>query len=408
MHPNYLLRCRILEELRQRWFSLTNDGWNHLVAGIIKDRQLEVALDLLDQMHKQGTNIHAWVYDLMLYTLCSAEEFDLAVDLMQRRISSGELYTSATLWYHLLDTASRSLHHRATLFAFRARVESSYLNPSTGMCTNILSTAARHGDTHLATSVLRILGRRSGNPIQLHHYEALLEAYMAANDLRTGLTLLTIMMTAGHTPTEASTRPVFIYLRQLPTLPATALAILQELREQNRQIPIQAINVVMEAYLYHRDLASALSLYKTLNTFGAPLKPTTATFNLFFRGCTQAARKDLAMFLVAEMVALKVAPDALTYDRLILVCLNSEDSIEDAWRYFEEMRGLGWLPRDGTAVALARRGCERMDRRVWSLVDDKMGRAIPKTKMQALIEEYWKGSAGEVEEQVKSMQLVGS
>ena len=395
VHPDYLLRQHILEELRQRWFSLTREGWHDVIAGLIRERQLELALDTLDQMQEEGAKVDSWLYDLMIYTLCSAEEFDSAVDLMQHRISSGELYISATLWYYLLDTASRALHHRGTLFAYRGRVESSYLNPPAGICINILSTAARHGDIYLATSAIRVLGRRSGNPIQLHHYEALLETYMTAKDIRTSFTLLTIMAAAGHPPTEASTRPIFTYLSQSPSLPATAVLTLEELREQDLQIPIQAVNVIMEGYILHRDIASALSIYKKLHKFGDSLNPNTATFNLLMRGCSQAARKDLAMFLASEMVALKIAPDKLTYDRLTLVCLNSENSIDDAWRYFEEMRGLGWWPRKGTAVTLARRACERGDQRIWKLADDDEGRAIPKWKIESLIGDYWKDGSDE-------------
>ena len=404
MHPDYLLRQRILEELRQRWFSLTKDGWHDVVAGLIRDRQLELALDTLDQMQKEGTQVDSWLSDLMIYTLCSAEEIDSAVNLMQHRISSGELYISATLWYYLLDTASRALHHRGTLFAYRARVESSYLNPPAGICINILSTAARHGDVYLATSVLRILGRRSGNPVQLHHYEALLETYMTAKDIRTSFTLLTIMAAAGHPPTEASTRPIFTYLRQSPGLVATAVSILEELCAQDRQIPLQALNVIMEGHIFHRDLASALSIYKTLHKFGDSLNPNTATFDLLFRGCTQAARKDLAMFLASEMVALKVEPDRLTYDRLVLVCLNSENSIDDAWRYFEEMCDLGWWPRDGTVTALARRACERGDQRIWRLVSNGEDRKLPKWKVDGLIEDYWKDGSEEPEKEVDLKQ----
>ena len=368
-----------------------------MVAGLVRERQLELALDTLDQMQKEGTKVDSWLYDLIIYTFCSVEEFDSAVNLMQHRISSGELHISPSLWYYLLDTASRALHHRGTLFAYKARVESSYLNPSAGICINILSTAARHGDIYLATSTLRILGRRSGNPIQLHHYEALLETYLTAKDIRTSFTLLTIMAAAGNPPIEASTRPIFTYLSQSPSLVDTAVSILEELREQDRQIPIQAVNVIMEAYIVHRDLASALSVYKTLHKFGDSLNPNTATFNLLFRGCTQAARKDLAMFLASEMVALKVAPDGLTYDRLTLVCLNSENSIDDAWRYFEEMRGLGWWPRNGTAMALARRACARGDQRIWRLADTGEGRGIPKGKVERLIENFGRDGSKDAE-----------
>lgn len=373
------------------------DGRHDVIAGLIRDRQLEMALDELEKMRKEGDKVEPWLYDLMLYTLCSVEEFESALDLMKRRSTDGELNISGSLWYYLLDTASRTLHHRATLFAYRARVESLYLNPPAGMCINILNTAARHGDTYLATSVLRVLGKRSGNPIQLHHYEALLETYIKADDLRTALTLLSIMTAAGHPPTESSTRPIYTHLRQSADLPAKAVSILEDLREQDRQVPIQAINVIMQASISHRDLDSALHTYKTMHTVSPNLNPNTATFNILFRGCAQAARKDLAMFLASEMVALKIAPDTLTYDRLILVCLNSEASIDDAWRYFEEMKTLSWWPRDGTYMSLVRRACEEGDSRVWKLVHDSRDRGAAGQRMRVLIVEHWKGGSEEAE-----------
>ncbi|KAK4697372.1 hypothetical protein P7C71_g711, partial [Lecanoromycetidae sp. Uapishka_2] len=348
-------------------------------------------------MRKESVRIEPWLYDMMVYALCSAEEFDSVVNLMEYRISDGELNISGSLWHYVLDTASRALHLSATLFAYRARVETSYLNPPAGICINILSTAARHGDTYLATSVLRVLGQRSGNPIQLHHYEALLETYMVSKDLRTALTLLTIMTAAGHTPTESSTRPIYMHLCKSDELPARALAMLQDLREQDRNVPIQAANVIMQAHISHRDLAAALEVYKTLHMISPNLGPDTATFNILFRGCAQAARKDLAMFLASEMLALKVAPDTLTYDRLILVCLNSEASISDAWRYFEEMKALDWWPRDGTVVALVRRACEDGDSRVSKLVYDLKKRGLLGMRLRGVVVEYWKGGVEEAE-----------
>lgn len=367
------------------------------MAGLARDRQLENALDTLERMRKERVRIEPWLYDIMVYAMCSAEEFDSAVTLMENRISDGELNISGSLWHYMLDTASRALHHPATLFVYRARVETSYLNPAAGICINILNTAARHGDTYLATSVLRVLGQRSGNPIQLHHYEALLETYMVSKDLRTALTLLTIMTAAGHTPSESSTRPIYTHLCKSNALPARALGMLQDLREQDRKVPIQAINVVIQANISHRDLAAALEVYKTLHTISPNLGPNTATFNILFRGCAQAARKDLAMFLASEMLAMKVAPDALTYDRLILVCLNSESSIFDAWRYFEEMKALDWWPRDGTIVALVKRACEDGDARVWRLVDELKRKTLLGMRLREMITEYWKGGKEEAE-----------
>lgn len=100
------------------------------------------------------------------------------------------------------------------------------------------------------------------------------------------------------------------------------------------------------------------------------------------------------MFLASEMVSLKVVPDALTYDRLILVCIKCDEDLDDAWQYLAEMRGHGYMMRAGTAIYLARRACELRDRRLWELERGKGGQ-ISGQKMRALMQE-----AGWVEDEL--------
>ncbi|MCJ1429866.1 hypothetical protein MMC29_007781, partial [Sticta canariensis] len=379
IHPHYVMRKDILEHLRQRWFTVTEDGWHDMIVGMIRDRQLELVLDTVELLQREEeAKIKPWLYDMIVYTLCDIEEFDEALKIMRYRVSSGELLISGTLWFYLLDTASRALHHGATVYAWSTRVETSFLNPPSGVCINVLSTAARWGDFALATDVFRVLGNRSETP-RLYHYESLLEACLASSDLKTAFTILCVMVSSGVPPSEPSTRPIYLHLRQNASLPATALSILHKLHESNRPICAPAINVIIEGFVHHQDLAAAIETYKILHEL-CPSGPTTSTFNTLFRGCAKAARKDLAMFLAAEMVALKVAPNALTYDRLMLVCLTAEaegakeektgQELADAWHYFEEMRRMSWWPRAGTVVALAKRCCERGDERVWGLVGE--------------------------------------
>jgi len=371
---------------------------------MLRDRQVELALEALDQLQLDGAKINPWLYDMVIYILCDAEEFDEVLRLIKYRIHNGELQISPTLWFYLLDTASRTLHYPATLYTWRKRVETGYLNPPSGICLNILNTASRHGDFHLGTDVFRVLGNRTHTPA-LHHYEALLESYLSAGDLRTALTLLTLMTAASVPPTEASTRPIYTHLKESSSLPATALSILHDLRYADREIPTVAVNVVMEASIYHQDLESAIETYKTLHTL-CPSGPDTTTFNVLFRGCKYYRRKDLAMFLASEMVALKVPPNALTYDRLILVCLDTaeeqEEGFEDAWRYFREMKGMGWWPRHGTVVALARKSSEREDERVWELVGEGEEEGMERVRMEGLVREWWggRGMDGKGEEEI--------
>ena len=317
-------------------------------------------------------------------------ELDEALKLMSYRVSRGERSISGGLWAHFLDAASRSLHHEASLFAWRIRVEPGYLNPSVGLCINLLNTAARCHDAQFASDVFRFIAERN-HPLQLHHYETLLESWLASGDLKAAFSVLSSMASSGVPPTDASTRIIFAYLVEKYNRLPQALDILRSLREGDRRIPHAAINCIIEGYVHHSDLASAIETYQALHSI-IPSGPNTATFNALLRGCSYARRKDIAMFLALEMLALNVAPNALTYDRLILVCLNErgdrQEGFEDAWKYFLEMRSMGWWPRGGTLKALGIRGCVLGEERVASLVDVEGG--LSEQKMAYLRWMYWR------------------
>ncbi|MCJ1338277.1 hypothetical protein MMC09_003563 [Bachmanniomyces sp. S44760] len=408
IHPNYVLRSQILEKLQERWFTLSDAGWHDVIVGLLRDRQIEMALGTLEEMRKANIKVQPWLYDTVVYVLCDLEEFEEVLKIMQKRYYGPERTISGLLWSHVLDTASKALHHGATLFAWRKRAQTDYLNPSSGVCNNILNTAARHGDFELATDVFRILGRRNA-PFQFHQYEALLEAYMTASDLKNALSVLSLMASSGTAPEEATTRPILLFLRKSKSRPVEALAFLREIfpseATQTRKIPIEALNCIIEASVYQNDMNFAIEVYKELYQL-CPSGANTATFNTLFRGCTKASRKDLAMFLASEMVAQGVRPDSLSYDRLMLACIEggNNDDYVDALRYLEEMKAQGFWPRPGTLVALMKKCCERSDLRVWGVLKEMKGRGTEyeATKLDAWIARNW------IEPDVKSFDMANA
>ena len=393
IHPDYVLRQKILHELHERWFTVTEDGWHDVIIGLIRDRQIEVAMIKLQNIERQGIRVRPWLYDILTYNLCELSEFDEALKIMQRRFFSGETPISLSLWHHFLDSASRSLHYESVAFVWRNRVELGFLNLSSGICINVLNTAARKGDTKLATAVFHTLRNRN-HTFDIHHYEALLESWLATNDLKSAFSILSVMLQSRLDPTEASTRAIFCYLCDDYARPTEALQILRRLKDEDRPIPHAAFNVVLEAYIRYNDLGSALESYKTMHLI-IPSGPDTSTFNTLLRGCKKTQRYDLAMFFASEMLALKIPPDAMTYDRLILASLSArgeaDGGFENAWRYFEEMRQMDWWPRAGTLKNLGRAGCEVADERVYELVQE---RGFDEGRMEYLQRWYWGKKVG--------------
>ncbi len=291
--------------------------------------------------------------------------------------------------------------YEATLYAWRVRVETGYLNPPSGVCLNVTTTAARHGDADLATDVFRVLGDRKTR-FDLNQYETLFDAYVAGGNIETALTILCIVKASGRSPDERSTRSLFQYLRQDPELPKKAFDSLHQLREARRAVPTCAVNCIIEASIHLGDLAQAVEHYKQLHTV-CPDGPDTATFNTLFRGCNNAHRKDLAMFLASEMLALKVKPNALTYDRLLLVCLDQND-YEDAFRYLDEMKGQGWTPRRGTLVAMVKKCAENGDERAFDVYRTIEAEGFEMGKIRRWLKDNWAG-LDDVSSRLESLQF---
>ena len=88
-----------------------------------------------------------------------------------------------------------------------------------------------------------------------------------------------------------------------------------------------------------------------------------------------------------------ISPDSLTYDRLLLVCLQ-EDNYEDAFKYLEEMERRGWTPRPGTWKALVARCATASDQRAWELADKMDEKGLDTVKLRDSLSETWGKSSG--------------
>ncbi|KAF2837158.1 hypothetical protein M501DRAFT_938257 [Patellaria atrata CBS 101060] len=350
VHPHYVLRADIIEYMRQRWFTITEDGHHDIVAGLLRERQFELALHRMDLMVEDNIRIQDWLLDMATYSLLQVGEIDKALDMVKDRTTEDSQLTPS-LWYYFLEVASSAFHHEGTSYVWNTRVQTNYLNPPSGACLNVLTTAARYGDVELATDVFRVFGMQN-TVIEHQHYEMLIDTYMAHGDVSTALSILCVMHSANAQPDEGTTRTIYEYLRQDVERPPAAFKYLHALKEEDRDIPVSAVNCIIEASTRAGLLNTAIEQYKNLRNL-CNTGPNIATFNVLLQGCRKLVRKDLAMFLAAEMVALKIKPDQLTYDRLVLVCSNHGDT-DDALRYCYEMKAEGFALRAGTFAQLIR------------------------------------------------------
>ena len=96
--------------MKERWFTLSDRGHNFVVAGLLRDRCFEQALDKIESMTAEQIPVSPWVSDMAIYLLLDNKDLEEAYQLVLMRQNSKNKNLSLSLWMQLLDCASK-LHH---------------------------------------------------------------------------------------------------------------------------------------------------------------------------------------------------------------------------------------------------------------------------------------------------------
>ncbi|KAF8534535.1 hypothetical protein BDD12DRAFT_859853 [Trichophaea hybrida] len=346
--PDYLRRAEVLQEMQQRWFALNDKAWAWVVQGYIKDRQMELAVDMVLEREGRGLGVGNAVYRDLIAGLTQVGAVNEALRILVRiEGADGERYWKGALkserwkkmWFDLLLVAARDMD----VYPPR-RSPPPALQPPTGLCNMVLNCAARYGDAALAEDVVGYLND-SETPLHEHYYAAQIEAYALSTppNVPKIFSTLASMHAAGippHKHTARAALPILSSSRAVADSAAAALA-------PNNTNLLTSVELVMAAYIQLPDLAAALQIYTSLPTLTSA-KPTTHTVNILLSGCADAKNSELAMYLVAEMRAMHVCPDAASYDALVRVCSPKQE----AFLYLEEMKAAGFRAARRTYVDL--------------------------------------------------------
>ncbi|OTB06729.1 hypothetical protein M426DRAFT_318789 [Hypoxylon sp. CI-4A] len=403
VHPDYVLRNKVLFEMKNRWYSPTTDDSISIILGLLRDNQYELALERLEELNNVNNIVPHWLYDIFLYIFGDLGFYEETLSILKHRLKVADLTKdpiSLNVWQFLLDSFSRDAFYDGIKYVWDRSVSHGYLNPPDGVVSNVLNTASNHGDATLAIRAIQILSNR-GKKLELHHYEALLDIHVQQKDLRKAFTVLCITGKADLRPDLSSTRSIFQVLRISPADTDQALEILHDLRV-HYQVPTAAFNVVLEATGMHRGFKTALDLYRGVRQI-CEAGPDLETYHILLRHCTM--RKSMN-FLVAEIEGFAIEPTRTTYNHLVRVaCL--QDSYEQAFRFLEKMRasknvaGLSndwWMDKDA-ALALIGRCVQAEDIRAQELMEECRRRGMSvDVEVQQLLDDFQRQKLGETDE----------
>lgn len=334
IHPDYLTRNTILQKMREEAIELKDEGKCSVALGLLRDGQNEMALDYRDRMRREGTDIPGWVSESFIYILVMRGFLDEALGVFHEVLDEARNKSASlprVLWCYLLDECSRSLHYEGTRFIWEEMVEQQQINPSDGTVLNVLNTAARHGDSALATAAIELLSGRQVK-LGLHHYEPLLESYVQVGDVENAFRVLCIMTDIGFQLGRSSTRSVFQMLKRSPELADEAVRVLGDL-SKDHDVPVAAINVLLEALTKTpQSMSRTLEIYHSVRDL-CKSGPSPLTFEVLLDGCTTS---EDAVSLISQMDLFSIRPTPAILDGLIR-CFVHDGSLDVAMLYLDEM-----------------------------------------------------------------------
>lgn len=383
--------------MARSWIDVSDEGECAVAIGLLRDGQYELAVDKVEEMVRGQIAVPVWIWDMFVFQLGKLGFVDDALKLMAQRLSVVGNPTAVSLntWYYLLDISSQNLHYAGTKILWGRFVKSELLKPPDGMVLNVLVTACRASDSDLATQAITHLSGR-GLKLGHHHYEALVDCYAQAGDVKNALEALAIMAKAGIKPDRASTRSIYSCLRHSPSKATNAYEILFEGRLE-KEMPIAALNVVCEALYEQDNVCKAQDLYRHVRDI-CPEGPNAETFGVLL---SRPVPAYIAKFVASEMSAFSVKPDSAMYDNLIH-SFATDGLLDDAFWYLQVMNqslddakllnhlmdeaksqhtadGGGqrsqWLHYN-TVVKLIERCFKEQDSRVWMVFDQAKSRGM--------------------------------
>jgi hypothetical protein len=105
VHPDYVLGMEVLTRLEKDWHGFGETGRQYVVAGYVRDLQLEQAVEEIRAMRKEDIPVATWVYDLVVSVLCGVWEFEEAIKVMRMRVEEVGPEQASAVWLYMLEQA---------------------------------------------------------------------------------------------------------------------------------------------------------------------------------------------------------------------------------------------------------------------------------------------------------------
>lgn len=336
-------------------------------------------------------------------------------NLLRSEARSGQVARrlAPSIWMSILRSCAEGGYLAGVELSWSRAVRLGLLAPDDGLLLTILALAAKEGSVQMVRTCLRHIDPtffKEGEPVipsdqnsdtqsrpsrdlstpakriemQEWHLAPLFEAECSARNYQGAMQTLCLYHHRGWTITDrtASRISTSIYPDKA-SLRLALDALAHSATDAKQGTHICIVNAVMSAAVWLGDLAAALEIYRAIPSYHTIadadgkvsnrqprfIRANLDTFNTLLSGCIDAADYDMGVELLKDLNKLKIGPDAVTYERMIVLCLT-QATYDDAFGLVEEAKDKGITPSRKSFEALARKCFHNKDFRYQRVLAD--------------------------------------
>lgn len=142
--------------MAHRWIPRTLEARHDIIAGLIREGELEKAEDEIARLQKQGFFIQSWLNVLLVHALCDKKDFE-AILRVAYRVYDDKGDLPRPTWAYLLQQASENGDYHLMEWLWQQHVEPMYIEPDKQTCINALRLSSQEGKHKLAESIYGVL-----------------------------------------------------------------------------------------------------------------------------------------------------------------------------------------------------------------------------------------------------------
>ncbi|GFP87998.1 pentatricopeptide repeat-containing protein at1g62670 mitochondrial [Phtheirospermum japonicum] len=316
--------------------------YNMVIAGLCKDRMIDDALKLFDEMSEKGITPDVVTYNALICGFCNLSRWregglggwakDVLQIMMLQNVNPNVIsYNSLIDGYCLrgrMDEARNVI----------ASMGSKNIAPDIWSYSILINGYCRKKKIDDAIHLFREMPSKGLSP-NIVTYSALLEGLFCVGRCSCALELFDELQTVGLKPNFHTFCNLLNGLCKNGRVKEASLLLDALEHREGECLHITYYSIVMDGFCKAKNLDAARAIFMGLSSKG--LEPDVVTYNILIKGCCKNGLLEEAQDVLLRMEEASLSPDRITYNSIVLGNLK-RGQYEDAAKFLEDMDDRGF------------------------------------------------------------------